>query len=159
MLCDNKNICARHSTCTEVTILCFVRTCIAGLTAFSKTSAISQLYRKERRRLRRTSKSVIQEELIKETDLAATPASCHHPAPKLPVPLLDTPLSKKMKLFSKRYRSTTPKCRYHGCRHSRILLYNIGLATTQAALQRETGNKVPLQIGKYFYDLGEYAFA
>ena len=103
MLCDNKNICARCSTCTEVTILCFVSTCIAGLTAFSKTSAISQLYRKERHRIRRTSKSAIQEELIMETD---NWRQFRHPAPRLPVPPLDTPLSKKMKLFSKRYRST-----------------------------------------------------
>ena len=96
MLCDNKNICVRCSTCTEVTILCFVSTCIAGLTAFSKTSAISQLYRKERRRIR-TSKSVIQEEKSDQGDrpLAATPASCYHPAPRLSVPLLDTPLSKR----------------------------------------------------------------
>ena len=161
MLCDNKNICARCSTCTEVTILCFVSTCIAGLTAFSKTSAISQLYRKERRRIRRTSNSGRTDH--GDRQLAAIPASWHHPAPRLPVPPLDTPLSKKMKLFSKRYRSTPPKRRYHAGTHSRILLYNIGFATTQrdssgpaVTLQHETGSKVSLLIGKYYLSMRLY---
>ena len=154
MLCDNKNICACRNICTEVTTLCFVSTCIAGLTAFSKTSAISQLYRKERRRIKKNK----QVSNLGRTDqgdrqLAATPASCHHPAPRLPVPLLDTPLSKKMKLFSKRYRSTPPKCRYHRCTPGSYFTISgsVQLSVTPVAtLQHETGNKVPLQIGKYY---------
>ena len=122
MLCDNNNICVRHSICTEVTILCFVSTCIVGLTAFSKTSAISQLYRKERRSIRRISKPVANSGRTDQRDrqLAATPASCHHLAPHdyqyhSYRPPIGTLLSKKMKLFSKRYGWSMPsKCRYHG---------------------------------------------
>ena len=162
MLWNNKNICAHRSTCTEVTILCFANMCIAGLIAFSKTSAKSQLYRKECCCIRRISQANNSGRTDQgDRQLAATLASCHHPAPRLPVPLLGTSLSKKMKLFSKCYRSTPPKCRYHRCtlyKANHWARYNSACVTLVATLQHEMGNKVPHRSVSTIYDLGEYAF-